>query len=156
MFFSARLGCARCHGGPNLGRSPGYGATISDFFNIGLYNIAGSGKYPASDTGVFAITKNPEDMGRFKTPTLRNVALTAPYMHDGSMATLGDILDAYAAGGRVIADGPYAGDGSKNPLKHALITGFTMTPQDKQDLIAFLETLTDRAFLADPRFHAPK
>jgi cytochrome c peroxidase len=156
LFFSARLGCARCHGGPNLGRSAGYGANLADFFNIGLYNIGEKGAYPAGGEGVLTYTRKPEDMGRFKPPTLRNIALTAPYMHDGSIATLSEVIDVYAAGGRVIASGPYAGDGTKNPYKHALITGFTLTPEEKQDLLAFLEALTDKAFLVDPRFRAPK
>jgi cytochrome c peroxidase len=155
LFFSARLGCARCHGGPNLGRSAGYGSNLADFFNIGLYNLGGTGKYPAGGEGVFTYTGKPEDMGRFKSPTLRNVALTAPYMHDGSVATLSEVIDDYAAGGRVIASGPYAGDGTKNPYKHALVAGFTLTPEQKQDLLAFLDALTDKAFLSDPRFKAP-
>ena len=65
-------------------------------------------------------------MGRFKAPTLRNIAVTAPYMHDGSIATLSEVLDHYAAGGRTISDGPNAGVGSANPLKSERLTGFAL------------------------------
>ena len=68
---------------------------------------------------------------QFKTPTLRNIALTGPYMHDGSVATLADAIDNYAAGGRA----------PRNPHKDARLRGFAITPQNKKDLIAFLETL---------------
>jgi cytochrome c peroxidase len=82
---------------------------------------------------------------RFKTPTLRNVALTAPYMHDGSVATLGEVLDHYAAGGR----------SHDNPGKDPLIGGFRLSPQDRADLIAFSQSLTDEALRHDPRFQNP-
>ena len=94
-------------------------------------------------------------MGKFKTPTLRNIALTAPYMHDGSIATLEGVLDHYAAGGRTIASGSHAGVGHDNPNKDERVRGFTMSPQEREDLIAFLRTLTDDALLHDPRFANP-
>jgi cytochrome c peroxidase len=90
-------------------------------------------------------------MGRFKAPTLRNIAVTAPYMHDGSIATLSEVLDHYAAGGRTISDGPEAGIGSANPFKSNFVRGFRMTDDERADLIAFFESLTDSAFLANPR-----
>lgn len=96
-----------------------------------------------------------EDMGRFKAPTLRNIALTAPYMHDGSAATLGDVLDHYAKGGRTIATGPLAGNGHDNPLKDKLVHGFYMTARNKADLIAFLESLTDRGLLREMALSDP-
>ena len=76
----------------------GKSVTEPEFFNIGLYNIGGTGAYPAPNTGVHAFTGVAEDMGRFKAPTLRNIALTAPYMHDGSVATLEDVVALYEAG----------------------------------------------------------
>jgi cytochrome c peroxidase len=94
-------------------------------------------------------------MGRFRVPSLRNVELTAPYMHDGSIPTLEAVLDHYAAGGRRITDGPNAGDGSTSPLKSDLVRGFTLTPQEREDLLAFLRSLTDRGFVQDPRFQDP-
>ena len=91
-------------------------------------------------------------MGRFKAPTLRNIALTAPYMHDGSIATLEEVIDHYAAGGRTISSGPNAGVGSKNPNKSTFIQGFTLTAEERQDLLAFLRSLTDQTFVNDPKF----
>ena len=66
-------------------------------------------------------------MGRFKAPSLRNVALTAPYMHDGSIATLEAAVDHYAAGGRNITEGPFAGDGRASPFKDPLIAGIDLS-----------------------------
>ena len=125
------------------------------YHNTGLYNIDGKGAYPEPNTGVYHVTGTPSDMGHFKAPTLRNVAVTAPYMHDGSIATLDEALDHYAAGGRTIASGPNAGDGNLSPLKDPVIRPFSLSDQDRADLIAFLNSLTDDAFLHDPRFGPP-
>jgi cytochrome c peroxidase len=86
---------------------------------------------------------------------LRNVAVTAPYMHDGSIATLEEVIRHYAAGGRTIAEGPHAGVGRENPWRDSLITGFAISDAEIADLIAFLESLTDRDFLTDPAFADP-
>lgn len=94
-------------------------------------------------------------MGRFRAQTLRNVAVTAPYMHDGSIATLEEVLDFYAAGGRVIASGPHAGDGRANPYRSDLVGAIALTAQDKADLVAFLRTLTDENLLTDPAYADP-
>ncbi len=83
------------------------------------------------------------------------MALTAPYMHDGSIATLDEVIDVYAAGGRVIADGPNAGDGRANPHKSGFVAGFELSPEDRAALVAFLEALTDEGFVSDPRFADP-
>jgi cytochrome c peroxidase len=107
------------------------------------------------NTGVHAITNDPEDMGRFKAPSLRNIALTAPYMHDGSIPTLPDVIKHYEAGGRTIAAGPHKGVGADNPLKSEFVKGFELTDGQRADLVAFLESLTDRAFVTDPRFSNP-
>ncbi|MDW8248572.1 MAG: di-heme enzyme [Myxococcales bacterium] len=158
LFFSERLECFHCHGGFLLADSVTHDGKVMDevmFHNTGLYNIDGQGGYPAPNRGVLEISNRPEDMGRFKAPTLRNIAVTGPYMHDGSIATLSEVIDHYAAGGRTIATGPYAGDGSKNPYKSEFVTGFLLTPQEKLDLIAFLESLTDTDFLVDPDFSDP-
>jgi cytochrome c peroxidase len=71
------------------------------------------------------------------------------------VATLEDALDHYAAGGRTIASGPDAGDGSKSPLKSELINGFTLTPGDKSDVVEFLKSLTDQELLKDPTLSDP-
>ena len=125
------------------------------FENNGLYNVGGSGAYPEPNTGLFSFTGDVRDMGRMKPPSLRNVALTAPYMHDGSIATLEEVIDHYARGGRLIASGPLAGDGAASRNKSEFVTGFPMSEAAKADLLAFLDSLTDRDFVADPRFANP-
>lgn len=158
LFFSERLECFHCHGGFNFSDSVAHdGSTFTEvmFHNTGLYNIGGTGAYPPGNGGVYEISGDPADMGRFRAPTLRNVAVTAPYMHDGSIATLDEVLDHYAAGGRTIASGPYAGVGSDSPYKSELIAGFILTADERADVIAFLESLTDDVLLTDPRFADP-
>lgn len=158
MFFSERFECHHCHTGFNLSLSTVTANTTfpeRPFFNTGLYNIDGKGAYPPNNAGVYEITGNAEDMGRFRPPSLRNVALTAPYMHDGSIATLEEVLAFYEAGGRLIESGEYAGDGRANPYKSGFIPGFTLTEQERADLVAFLESLTDETFITDPRFSDP-
>lgn len=76
--------------------------SASAFQNNGLYNLDGQGAYPRGNRGLYEITGVANDMGRFRPPTLRNVELTAPYMHDGSLATLEDVIRHYAAGGQEI------------------------------------------------------
>ena len=126
-----------------------------EFHNTGLYNVPGLLSYPAPNVGIYEYTKAPADVGKFKAPTLRNIAVTAPYMHDGSIPTLEGVLDHYAAGGRAIPSGPHAGNGHDNPNKDPLIGGFALSAQDRDDLIAFLKSLTDEAVLHDPRFANP-
>ncbi len=158
LFFSEKLECFHCHGTFNFSDSVTYeGKQLTEkmFHNTGLYNIGGTGAYPEDNTGVLASSGIPEDMGRFRAPSLRNIALTAPYMHDGSIATLDEVLDHYAAGGRTIESGEYAGVGSQNPFKSELINGFELTAQERADVIAFLESLTDEELLKDPRFSDP-
>jgi cytochrome c peroxidase len=94
-------------------------------------------------------------VGKFKAPTLRNIAVTGPYMHDGSIATLEDVLAHYAAGGRTIASGPDQGIGHDNPNKSATVRGFALSTEQRADLIAFLRSLTDEQLLRDPRFSNP-
>lgn len=154
LFFGERALCARCHVSDQLGQ-PFQPAL---FHNTGLYNLDGNGAYPAVSPGLIEQTGQPADMGRFRVPTLRNIALTAPYLHDGSAATLSDVLANYAAGGRVIANGPFAGDGRRNPFKSPLVQAIGdagLTAQEQLDLLAFLNSLTDQAFVVDPRLGRP-
>lgn len=158
LFFGERLECFHCHGGFNLSDSVITAATRIDetpFHNNGLYNVDGRGAYPAPNTGVFAITANPADMGRFRAPSLRNIAVTAPYMHDGSIATLEEVVDHYAAGGRNVTSGPNAGNGATSPLRSELVQGFVISPTEKADVVAFLRALTDETLLRDPRLSDP-
>lgn len=158
LFMSERLECHHCHTGFNFSAST-YWQTASvvekPFFNTGLYNLNGAGAYPSNNTGVHSITTKPTDMGKFRPPTLRNIALTAPYMHDGSVATLEEVIRLYERGGRLIKEGPNAGDGRKNKYKSGFLAGFKLTDQERNDLIAFLKSLTDQQFITDPRFSDP-
>ncbi|MBV8847501.1 MAG: di-heme enzyme [Bryobacterales bacterium] len=143
LFFSQNIACFRCHGGFNFSD-----ASVSDrstrrsieFHNTGLYS-----PYPAPNFGIYEFTHDPADIGKFKTPTLRNVAVTAPYMHDGSARTLEDVLDHYAAGGRA----------HDNPNKDPLVHGFALSKEERADLAAFLQSLTDEELLNDRRFSNP-
>ncbi len=158
LFFSEELECFHCHGGANFTDSFSHEDTTFDttpFHNNGLYNLDGEGAYPADNTGVHAITGDPADMGRHRAPSLRNIALTAPYMHDGSIETLDEVIDHYAAGGRTIEDGEHAGDGSTSPLKSAFVSGFELSEAERRQLKAFLGSLTDETLLTDPRFSDP-
>jgi cytochrome c peroxidase len=97
------------------------------FHNLGI----GWGDGPrAADPGRFEVTKDPKDQGRFKTPTLRNVAVTPPYFHDGSAATLRDVIDVYDRGGL------------PNPNLDPVLRPLHLGDADKQDLLAFLDALT--------------
>lgn len=158
LFFSERTECHHCHGGFNFTDTTLHENTTFEeepFHNTGLYNLDGEGAYPEGNRGLYEITFEPGDMGRFRAPSLRNVAVTAPYMHDGSIATLSEVVDHYARGGRLIAEGPFAGDGAENPLKSEFVQGFELSDSEKADLVAFLEALTDPDFLANPAFSNP-
>lgn len=164
LFLSDSVGCFKCHSGNKEvfltsnfdfeGRSLPH----IQFDNNGLYNLTVDGEdgwYPEPNTGLYGITGRPSDMGRFKVPTLRNIAVTAPYMHDGSIATLDEVIDHYAAGGRTIVSGPYAGVGSANPHKSRLVAGFQLSQDQRRALLDYLAALTDPGFLNNPRFANP-
>ncbi|THH37598.1 cytochrome-c peroxidase [Neolewinella litorea] len=127
-------GCGHCHNAPQFGDNK--------FKNNGITDVASI--YDFVDKGRGDITGNPFDNGKFRTPTLRNIALTAPYMHDGRFATLEEVIDDYAAGGHGVEN--------EDPN----ITGFTLTDREKRALLAFLNTLTDESLLTDPRFAPPE
>lgn len=136
LFFTEAGDCFHCHSMPLM--------TDNGFHNIGLDSVfAGKG------VGRYAVTGNPMDMGAFKTPTLRNIALTAPYMHDGRFQTLEEVVDFYSAGAK---HSP-----SLDPVMTKPGTGITlgMTAQQKADLVAFLHTLTDEAFVTDTALASP-
>jgi cytochrome c peroxidase len=157
LFMSERLECAHCHAGFNFSQFVTHesAATVERAFHItGLYP-ASAEFIPAADYGLFAVTNDSDDRDRFKAPTLRNIAVTAPYMHDGSITSLNEVLDFYAAGGRVVTEGPRQGDGRLHPGKSPFIKTFTLTLEERADLLAFLATLTDEKFLNDPRHADP-
>jgi cytochrome c peroxidase len=158
LFSGEKLECFHCHAGFNFQDSVAYEGKPPRsglFHNTGLYNIDGAGAYPPGNSGLHEFTGVAADMGRFRVPTLRNIAVTAPYMHDGSIATLDEVLDHYAAGGRTIVEGPHAGVGRDNPYKSSFIRGFELSEQERADVLAFLESLTDEQFLSDPELADP-
>ena len=125
LFFSERAECFHCHVGFNL--------TNNGFHNNGT-------RADDPDLGRELVTEKPSDRGKFKVPSLRNVAVTAPYMHDGSLATLEDVVEHYARGGQ------------GHPNTDATIHPLELSAEEKADLVAFLRSLTDEAFLEDARF----
>jgi cytochrome c peroxidase len=158
LFLGESLECHHCHTGFNFTLSTVHANTTQaerPFQNTGLYNIDGKGAYPVGNRGIFEITNKPGDMGKFRAPTLRNIGLTAPYMHDGSLKTLDEVIDFYSKGGRVIEKGENAGDGRTNPFKSGFVAGFELSAQERADLKAFLLSLTDESFVTDPRFSNP-
>ncbi len=158
LFFSEQMECFHCHGGFNFSQTvdhQGLSFGQLEFFNNGLYNRQGTGAYPADNTGLWEFTQFAEDMGKFRPPSLRNIALTAPYMHDGSLASLGDVLNHYARGGREVVEGSNMGDGAKNPYKSSLITGFNLTAAEREDVLAFFDSLTDWEFICAPEHNDP-
>lgn len=118
--FRGKGRCGRCHSGANF--------TDEEFHNTGL----GWQKDRFVDEGRFAVTGDPSDHGAFKTPTLREIARTAPYMHDGSLATLEEVVDFYAQGGRA------------NPALDRRMRPIDFTTEEKEALFAFLRTLSGR------------
>jgi cytochrome c peroxidase len=149
-FFSPRLRCGECHGSFNLSGPVDFvgalkpGETLAlVFHHTGLYDVDGRGAYPVGDRGLVDITRHAADMGRFRAPTLRNIAVTAPYMHDGSVATLDAAVTHYAIGGKASA------------LRSDRVRGFRLSAGEKADVVAFLESLTDQGFLTNPAFAPP-
>jgi cytochrome c peroxidase len=157
LFFSDSLHCKNCHGGINFSTPllKDENGSTAFYFNTGLYNIDGRGSYPEYDQGLIELTKNPADMGKYKVPTLRNLAFTAPYFHDGSATTLEDVIMLYENGGRNISTGAFAGDGRRNPYKHPLVSGFHLNSQQRNELISFLLSLTDSSIYKNPDYANP-
>jgi cytochrome c peroxidase len=158
LFFGEKAECFHCHGSLNFNDQLVHASTRvleKPFHNTGLYNIGGTGAFPEPNRGVFELSGLPKDMGMFRAPSLRNIEVTAPYMHDGTIQTLEEVLDFYAAGGRNIVSGPHAGDGRLNPNKSNLITLINLDAQERADIVAFLKTLTDHEFLTNPKFSNP-
>lgn len=157
LFAAEKLNCAGCHPPPLFTLNTKNTTPVADaiFINTGLYNVLDKNTYPEGDQGVFDITGLDKDKGRFKIPSLRNAALTAPYFHDGSAATLSEVIDIYSRGGRQIVNGPLKGDGKNNLYKDKRIHGFAINEKEKRALLAFLYSLTDSSVLVNPLFTAP-
>jgi cytochrome c peroxidase len=110
-----RSNCSACHIGPNF--------TDEQFHNTGV-------SWGSGDSGRYRVTRRTEDFGRFKTPTLRQLRLTNPYMHDGSVDRLDAVVDFYDAGG------------NNNPLLDSELHRLRLSPEEKRDVIAFLLSLS--------------
>src|SRR5262249_28912443 len=145
LLFSSRErgGCVQCHGGWNFSAVRFAGSRDREMEGAGLFNT-GVAVYLAPNRGLYEQTQRDEDIGKFRPPTLRNIAVSAPYMHDGSLATLEEVLDAYAAGGKL-----------NHPNKTHILRAFSLNPAEKADLIEFLKSLTDVELLHDPRWSDP-
>jgi cytochrome c peroxidase len=126
LFIGDKAKCFDCHFGPDF--------TGDEFKNVGTYNGKNLG-----DAGRFVITEKPEYLGAFKVPGLRNVALTAPYMHNGMFATLEQVVDFY--------DNPLAVVPDAINLDATLQKPLGLTASEKADLVAFLKTLSDKRYL---------
>jgi cytochrome c peroxidase len=148
-------GCADCHAGADFTLATTPTPVDAHFANTGLYNLGGTGAYPARNQGLREHSGREADMGRMKIPSLRNVALTFPYGHDGSVGSLEAVLDNYARGGRLVRQGPLAGDGRDSPYKDLRLRPVTFVGAERAELLAFLQALTDSGFVANPRFANP-
>ncbi len=133
IYFSERGDCIHCHSGPIL--------TDNEFRNNGLDS-------ELTDIGLGEITGNPEDNGKFKVPTLRNIEFTAPYMHDGRFETLEEVVEHYNSG--VHVDSP-----NLDPEMEHASEGLNLTDQEKIDLVNFLKTFSDPDFINNPEFSDP-
>ncbi len=127
LFFGDKGHCSKCHSGIQF--------TNHSFENNGLLD-----SYAQKDRGRERITLNPEDEGKFRVATLRNIELTAPYMHDGSLPTLKSVLRHYSS------------HGANHKNKNVILNQIRLTPQEEEDIIAFLKTLTDYEFITNPEF----
>jgi len=149
LFFTNAKGvvpCAACHQSEAfVGMDvppPGNGTTTAT--NNGL------DAETSSDEGVFLTTNNNQDRGKFKTPSLRNIAVRPPFMHDGRFATLGEVIDHYSTG---ISDHAQLDPRLRTPGGQP--ARYNFTSEEKAALLAFLETLTDQTFLSDKKFSSP-
>lgn len=134
LFYSDRSGCAHCHFGVNFS-----GPIVQRGKSPPPALFANNGTAVKGDEGLSAETKRQRDRGRFRVPTLRNIALTAPYMHDGRFATLEDVIEHYAAGGKH-AESIGVVDSQIRPLD--------LSAEEQRDLVEFLKNLTDEQFAA--------
>jgi len=148
LFFSPKLMCATCHAPPLF--------TVNDKRNDispdSIYFNSAVEVGDSIDKGLFLFTHKAEDIGKFKVPSLRNVALTAPYMHDGSLETLGNVIDLYSRRRRRDS----LSNNSRIEFGHdKRMQGFSISKSEKKDLIAFLHCLTDSTILMNPLFSNP-
>ncbi len=128
IFFSDRAKCSVCHSGIFFTDEKPHNTGVTTHY---------------FDRGYYELTNLISDRGKFLTPTLRNVELTYPYMHDGYLTNLNDVIEHYNRGGYMFIN------------KDTLMKPLNLTKQEKQDLISFLKTLTDWEFINNPKFSNP-
>jgi cytochrome c peroxidase len=160
LFNGEKFECFHCHTGINFtvsykDASTLSGALLFPFFNNGLYNVDSDGSYPKTDQGIFDLSSDPADKGKFRPTSLRNIEFTAPYMHDGSIATLREVVEHYVRGGTLTTSGINQGDGKYSPYKSELIPGFSATEEEIDAVVAFLESLSDYDFINNEKFSNP-
>ena len=147
VFFSSERGaCFRCHDGWNFSpvRYDGQQERSGEDNPRGQFFNTSVSAYPAPNRGIYEYSRRPADLGKFRAPTLRNIAVTAPYMHDGNLPTLEAVMDHYATGGKY-----------DDPNKSPIVQRIRLSDAEKGDLLEFLRTLTDEELLRDPRWSNP-
>ncbi|MBL7999910.1 MAG: c-type cytochrome, partial [Candidatus Kapabacteria bacterium] len=125
LFNSSRTQCSSCHSGFNY--------TDNQYHSLGLHTHY-------YDEGRFYATKREQDVGKFKTPTLRNVAVSKPYMNEGLFQTLDEVMEHYNSGGKLFIN------------KDARMKPLNLSKQEVADIVAFMKSLTDEEFLNNPKF----
>ncbi|MCE9500087.1 MAG: di-heme enzyme, partial [Leptospira sp.] len=161
VFNGETAECFHCHGGFNYTNTTTHTRTVFEevsYMSNGIISDATYASLPSNKKGLYDVTGLTSDIGRFKPPSLRNIALTYPYMHDGSFTctsasptdadscsteALGKVIDHYMSGGQ------------SQQNKDGQIRAFSLTQQEKTDLINFLKSLTDDEFIANPKFSDP-
>ncbi len=143
LFFSDSLGCGNCHNGANLNNPKKIGSSFyakNGFYEIQKTNV---NTLFSTDYGLYNISGKKDDIGRFRIPSLRNVLLTSPYMHDGSFSELSDVIKIYSHGG------------VKSEFNPGNMNKFSLTKAEIDAVISFLGTLTDTSYMSNPLFNSP-
>lgn len=161
IFNGETAECFHCHGGFNYTNTVNHTGTVFEevsYISNGIISDATYATLPSNKKGLYDLTGLTKDIGRFKVPSLRNIALTYPYMHDGSITcTTASASDIEACStealGKVIDH--YMSGGQSQQNKDAQIRAFSLTPQEKTDLINFLKALTDDEFIKNSKFSDP-
>jgi cytochrome c peroxidase len=141
LFFSEVTECYHCHGGPFF--TAAFASATTGASEPGFQNTGVLVDYAVPNVGLFEFTEDPADLGKMRVPTLRNLGFSAPYFHDGSAATLEDVVDHYMRGGK------------QHENQSALVRPFTLTDRERAALLAFLRALDDQELVSDPAFAAP-
>lgn len=140
LFFSDSLGCRNCHAGIYFSNAA---TDDSAYFNTGTFNNFSPGGIP--DSGLYEVTRNPADIGKYRVPSLRNLAYTAPYMHNGSMRTLSEVVEHYM----------HIGHHAKEENLSERLQHISLDPANRQALVSFLLSLSDSSLITNSRLRDP-